>query len=128
MREEYRTECETNVVENPWTGHRIVIDVTETTHYVEGEALRSHTTRIQGARRCACLKPPAGFCAECDMLSCVDCYGRCAECAKPLCSKCGRTQKSRSGETIRLCSECYGDAARKRLLRGLLKPFVEFQE
>jgi hypothetical protein len=121
-----RTERESQVIENPWNGHRIVVCVTEVVHYFEHGAIRTEKTVLQCARQCACLKPPVGFCAQCDMLCCASCFGRCDQCQKPLCSSCGPKRHDASGATTCVCVDCRGQISRKRIIRGFLAPLVEF--
>lgn len=79
---------------------------------------------------CSDQKMEGGKCGErgCNRISCVDCFGRCKNCSKPICLEHSRFfLYERQG--IRVCHSCYGGLTRKRVLRGfgriLLKPFVE---
>lgn len=84
---------------------------------------------------CGCNAQEAmgGQCAEagCRRVSCNKCFGRCAQCCKPLCLEHSRFLVE-GASPARLCRFCYGSATRRRRLRalakGLLSPFVTFEE
>ena len=79
---------------------------------------------------CGCFGPLGGRCVDCGAISCRACHGRCAQCAKPICLECTEFMDiSEAGARIRLCLQCHGKLARKRMLvkvgRLLLLPFVK---
>ena len=89
-------------------------------------------TRRRYACDCGCYKPVGGRCYECGALSCVDCHGHCASCAKPICLAHSVFLDPPGGGRVRRCGRCQGQIARRqrlvRITRTLLSAFVRFEE
>ena len=61
-----------------------------------------------------------GKCFECGGLSCNECHCRCSTCKKPLDPRCDASEESEKPK----CGECNREERNKRLVAGLLSPFV----
>ena len=104
----------------------------------ETEILETHKRKIINTigkqklypNDCGCFGPLGGRCADCGAISCRACHGRCAQCSKPICLQCTEFMDlPEAGARIRLCLQCHGKLARKRMLvkvsRLLLSPFIK---
>jgi len=126
---EIRAEYGRAVIHSPWAVDGEDASRTEVRHFLTDDgAIVSHQTQRESARDCGCLKPPGGFCAECGRLVCVDCFVHCWNCNKPLCLCHGNERRHAEIENAWLCGECHGRIKGKRILRGILKPFLSFEE
>jgi len=85
---------------------------------------------LRHACDCGCYGVAGGRCADCRALSCVDCHGHCAFCARPLCLECSVFVSGGDPQTLRFCRSCHVQIAWHRRLaravRFLLSPFVKF--
>jgi len=84
---------------------------------------------------CGCSRATqvlGGQCGDhgCNRLSCVNCFGHCADCSKPLCLEHSLYSFDDQGKRVRFCKSCHDAVLRKRTLakigRTLLSPFVDF--
>lgn len=71
--------------------------------------------------------PMGGRCAICGRISCAKCFGRCRVCLRPLCLEDSRYFEMEKGVTARLCPRCFEAARRKKIILGVLSPFIEFE-
>lgn len=127
-----RFETQQDTVQDPWNGLCRPAGGSATFHVLSASGgLESQTERRVVAADCGCLKPPAGFCAVCGdgSTACVDCFGFCHQCRKPICPRHSVFGPS-SVPNLRLCHDCHGTRRRSNIVRGivrfLLAPFVSF--
>lgn len=133
-----RGEQKQHLAGNPWEKREQQLHEEEVVHLVsDNGGIESYRTGRQFANACGCLKPAGGFCAVCSIENsfrpiCVDCFGFCMKCHKPLCPRHSTFLKSTEGGDIRLCGECEESTRRRqvisRVFRFLLVPFVKFPE
>lgn len=78
---------------------------------------------------CNAEAPMGGQCADpkCRKVSCARCFGRCAYCSKPICLEHSH-YASDAAARLRLCARCHGQAVRRRIMRGVVRPFVRFDD
>lgn len=119
---------------DPITGQRQVVLESEvkTTFTPDGGI---HTTeRLMDLYICRCdpRRPPGGSCSVCGGKSCQACSLACIKCLAPLCRAHTRRFEESSSRTLHLCPTCHGAETRRRIgwsvVRGLLSPFVQFEE
>ncbi len=127
-----RSEQDQEVVHDPWNRNERQWSQKDVAHIVsDAGGIESYRTGRQIGCDCGCLKPPGGFCADCGAVSCVDCFGHCQRCNRPLCPAHLTCTEIVGGQIVRLCRSCSDSAGRKRALRRvgrlLLSPFVEFK-
>ena len=123
------------VTPDPDTGQVCATPVEETVIMLSPEG-SIDTVRVVHDRvyHCGCnaQKAMGGRCIECRMVSCIDCFGRCARCSRPLCLEHSRFVQDRRGVSERLCRRCGERKARQQtagaVLKGLLLPFLSFEE
>ncbi len=128
-----RTEKKQEVVYDSWTGIPHPLQDQETDHFITSQgSVESQTIGRQIALQCGCLKPAGGFCSECGALVCIDCFGHCNNCSRPLGGCHSILVNNPDGTRIRLCQACHDSSkrreARQRIWRTLLSPFVKFEE
>ena len=130
-----RGEREEEFVHDPWEKNQQQVGQNDTVHVVsDAGGIESHRTGRRVACVCGCLKPAGGFCSECTLPVCVDCYGFCADdgCHKPLCPRHSVFTESESGARVRFCQSCYGKVSRKKIARGVFRAlfslFIEFED
>lgn len=123
-------------VHDPWGIGQHLLGQQEITHVVTDDgAIQSEESNRQVACGCGCLKPPGGYCGECQATACTSCFGLCSMCSKPLCPRHsffvpapGNSSPGGSGQ--RYCKLCHDTAKRQRVLgsavRLLLSPFIRF--
>ncbi len=129
-----RGERKREVAHDPWHLRERQLQQEESAHIVSDDGgLESYHTGRHFASGCGCLRRPGGFCAVCDPpeTACVECFGLCRHCSKPLCRRHSVFVEGQSGQGIRLCSPCFDSSKRKQLVRQigrlLLSPFVGFE-
>ena len=131
-----RSDLQHDVVQDPWSGADRPAQSQDTFHGLSSSGcLESQTVRRQVAAGCGCLRPAGGFCAVCadGSTACVDCFGHCDRCHKPLCTMHSFfSGGSAEVPSTRLCRPCHEAARRKamarRVARFLLASFVMFEK
>jgi len=134
-----RTEKHHQVAHDPWTGSSRPLGHDDTVHVVSRSGgLESYTVQRHFACGCGCLKPVGGFCAACpqgqNQTACVSCFGFCARCHKPLCTRHSVFMETdeKVGHRDRFCLLCSESLRRmavlRRVVRFLLAPFVAFDK
>lgn len=131
-----RSEHQQEIVQDPWNGICRPAGSHATFHTLSSTGcIESQSERRLVAADCGCLKEPAGFCAVCadGKTACVDCFGFCHKCRKPLCPRHSVfAADSEAGQQLRWCEDCYGanrrSTAVRRVFRLLLSPFFSFEK
>lgn len=126
MNEPVRREFEQFTAHVPWHRQSHSYSGKETRHVINNEALEMHHDHHKLILVCGHLADPAGACSECEQLVCEDCLIRCS-CMRPIGPCCGRIFESHAGSQL-VCQPCHSAFSRKRLLRLLFSPFVEFDD
>ena len=120
---------------DPRTGRMsIEVDSQESIELSSDGSLESVRVRHERFYHCGCgaAMPPGGRCHRCSGLSCIRCHGHCLVCAMPACLECSRPVRVAGGHMLRICHTCQDalrrDTTRRRVIRVLLSPFVEFKD
>ncbi len=115
-----RSERTRKVASSSWDASDHPVQQDDTDHTLsQAGAIESDRTTQQMACHCGCLRPPAGFCAECNQLICEVCYARCSGCNKPI-GPCHYVKsQDRTGRVLVECRSCNGARKRKSLITGL---------
>jgi hypothetical protein len=127
---ELRIEFSQEVVLSPWTAEGQPTTTTERRYFfTDGGAIASYETVRRSTLPCGCVNQTAGgFCAVCGRLTCSHCLRYCENCGKPLCPRHAVERHDTGGEEIPLCKRCHRRIKSKRIVRGLLSPFVTLKE
>lgn len=131
-----RSEHQHDVIQDPWSNRQRAAQDQDTLHVLSPQGcLESHTVRRLVAADCGCLKPVGGFCGVCPdgTTSCVDCFGHCSLCHKPICTRHSIFPSEQNREAAkRICLTCHEAGRRtaiiQRVVRFVLAPFVVFRQ
>jgi hypothetical protein len=128
-----RSEHEQEIAHDGWRGQPTPLQDKHVEHVVsDSGGVESYRTGRRFALQCGCLKAAGGYCSGCGALVCVDCFGHCERCARPLGGCHTVFVDTPKGIRMRVCRACHDGAVRQSRLRRfgrfLLSPLVTFED